>query len=55
LTDEEEVVETVIASSEMNKDEIVETLEVIDDFEDLDIPFAVIEDVPIFPGCEKVR
>ena len=25
-----------------------------DDFEDVDVPFAVIEDVPIFPGCEKV-
>lgn len=47
------MVETVIASSEMNKDEITETAEVIDDFEDLDIPFEIIEDVPIFPGCEK--
>jgi protein TonB len=54
VDNEKEVVETVIASSEMNKDEIVETLEVIDDFEDLDIPFEIIEDVPIFPGCEKV-
>ena len=25
-----------------------------DDFEDVDVPFAVIEDVPIYPGCEKV-
>ena len=54
VDNEKEVVETVIASSEMNKDEIVETIEVIDDFEDLDIPFEIIEDVPIFPGCEKV-
>ena len=54
VDNEKEVVETVIASSEMNKDEIVETVEVIDDFEDLDIPFEIIEDVPIFPGCEKV-
>ena len=25
-----------------------------DEFEDIDVPFAVIEDVPIFPGCESV-
>ena len=24
------------------------------EFEDIDVPFAVIEDVPIFPGCESV-
>ena len=54
VDNEKEVVETVIASSEMNKDEIIETVEVIDDFEDLDIPFEIIEDVPVFPGCEKV-
>ena len=25
-----------------------------EEFEDVDVPFAVIEDVPIFPGCERV-
>ena len=24
-------------------------------FEDVDVPYAVIEDVPIYPGCEKVE
>ena len=33
---------------------IIEDIVVEDDFEDIDVPFAVIEDVPIFPGCERV-
>jgi len=55
VEDEEEVEETVIESTETNEDEIVEVVEVIEEeFEDVDVPFAVIEDVPICPGCEKV-
>ena len=30
------------------------SVEIEDDFDDVDVPFAVIEDVPIFPGCERV-
>jgi len=56
VEDEEEVEETVIESTETDQEEIVEVedIEVEDDFEDVDVPFAVIEDVPIFPGCESV-
>jgi protein TonB len=56
VEDEEEVEETVIESTETDQEEIVEVeeVEIEDDFEDVDVPFAVIEDVPIFPGCEKV-
>ena len=56
VEDEEEVEETVIESTETNEDEIIEVEEVeIEEVEeDIDVPFAVIEDVPIFPGCEKV-
>ena len=56
VEDEEEVEETVIESTETDQEEIVEVedIDVEDDFEDVDVPFAVIEDVPIFPGCEKV-
>lgn len=56
VEDEEEVEETVIESTETNEDEIVEVeeVEIEEDFEEVDVPFAVIEDVPIFPGCEKV-
>ena len=55
VEDEEEVEETVIESTETDQDEIIiEEIEVEDEFEDIDVPFAVIEDVPIFPGCETV-
>ena len=33
---------------------IIEEIEVEEEFEDIDVPFAVIEDVPVFPGCESV-
>jgi protein TonB len=55
VEDEEEVEETVIESTETDQDEIIiEEIEVEEEFEDIDGPFAVIEDVPIFPGCESV-
>ena len=55
VEDEEEVEETVIESTETDQDEIIiEDIEVEEEFEDIDVPFAVIEDVPIFPGCESV-
>jgi len=54
VEDEEDVEETVIESTETDQEEIIEIVEVVDDFEDVDVPFAVIEDVPLFPGCERV-
>lgn len=56
VEDEEEVEETIIESSETDKDEIIEVeeVEIEEEEEDIDVPFAVIEDVPIFPGCEKM-
>ncbi|MEP2277780.1 energy transducer TonB [Maribacter sp.] len=56
VEDEEEVEETVIESTETSQEEeIVEVEDVIVDEieEDVDVPFAVIEDVPVFPGCEN--
>ncbi|MGC6479254.1 MAG: energy transducer TonB [Flavobacteriaceae bacterium] len=57
VEDEEEVEETVIESTETDQEEIVEVedVEIEEVEEDLDVPFAVIEDVPIFPGCERVK
>jgi len=55
VEDEEEIEETVIESTETSQDEEiieVEDVAVEEVDEDLDVPFAVIEDVPIFPGCE---
>ncbi len=56
VEDEEEVEETVIESTETSQEEEVmevEDVEVEEEVEDVDVPFAVIEDVPIFPGCEN--
>ena len=32
----------------------VEEIEVEEFDDDIDVPFAVIEDVPVYPGCERV-
>ena len=58
VEDEEEVEETVIESSETSQEEEVievDDVEVMDDDLDVDVPFAVIEDVPVFPGCEGAK
>ena len=55
IEDEEEIEETVIESTETDEEEIIEVVEVIEEYEDIDVPFAVIEDVPVFPGCERVK
>ena len=55
VEDEEEVEETVIESTETSQEEEVmevEDVEVEEVEEDISVPFAVIEDVPVFPGCE---
>ena len=55
VEDEEEVEETVIESTETDQEEEIEIedLEVEEIEEDIEVPFAVIENVPIFPGCDK--
>lgn len=56
VEDEVEVEETVIESTETSQEEeIVKVEEVFvqEVEEDIEVPFAVIENVPIFPGCEK--
>ena len=56
VEDEKEVEETVIESTETDQEEEiveVEEVEVEEVEEDLEVPFAVIENVPVFPGCEK--
>src|SRR5690606_27559044 len=49
VEDEVEVEETVIESTESSQEEVIEVadIEVEEVFEDVDIPFAVIEDVPV--------
>ncbi len=58
VEDEEEVEETVIESTETSQEEEVmevDDVEVDEMEEDIDVPFAVIENVPVFPGCEKAK
>ena len=56
VEDKEEVVETVLESTETDETEkvVVEEIEVVDEEEDVaeDVPFAIIENAPIYPGCE---
>lgn len=54
----EDIEETVIESSETNQEEAidedivdVEEVEVEEVEEDIDVPFSVVESVPVFPGC----
>src|SRR5690606_17182647 len=57
MEDEEEVEETIIESTEAKQDEkivkVKEIKEEVVEEEIADVPFAVIENVPIYPGCEK--
>lgn len=57
MEDEAEEEETIIESTEAKQDEkIVEVKEIKEEVveeEIADVPFAVIENVPIYPGCEK--
>ncbi|MBG7630684.1 MAG: energy transducer TonB [Bacteroidetes bacterium] len=55
VEDEEEIEETVIESTETDETEAVEVeiIEVEEEEEVMeDVPFAIIEDVPVYPGCK---
>ncbi len=56
VEDEEEVEETIIESTETNQEEEIVEIEEIEEVEEeeiADVPFAVIENVPVYPGCEN--
>lgn len=60
VEDAEEIEETVIQSTEISQEtEIADVImdvaevEVAEVEEEVTVPFAVIEDVPVFPGCEQ--
>ena len=59
VTNEEEIIETVLESTETDEGEFVEVkayedIEEIIEEEELekDIPFAIIEEAPVYPGCK---
>ena len=53
VEDEEEVEATVIESTESDEEWEIEDIEIEEVDEDVEVPFAVIENVPVFPGCER--
>ncbi|MBW2937419.1 energy transducer TonB [Aureisphaera sp. CAU 1614] len=58
VENDSEVDETLIESSETDQDQVIVEIEEIEDVdveeeEIVYVPFAVIEDVPIYPGCES--
>ncbi|MCL6268137.1 energy transducer TonB [Flagellimonas myxillae] len=58
IPDEDKTVETVIESSEVNQEtEIakVEDIVVLDDETPDEVSFIVVEDSPVFPGCEDAQ
>lgn len=58
VEDDVEVEESVIQDTESDEEEVVMDVEDVVEEEvevDVDVPFSVIEDVPIFPGCEKEK
>ena len=56
VEDEEEVEETIIESTETDETEKIEVEEIVEVEEEEvfeeDVAFAVIEDVPVYPGCK---
>ena len=57
VEDEKEVEETVIETTETDETEAIEEIEEVEEAEEVleDVPFAIIEEVPIFPGCKGTR
>jgi len=54
VEDEEEVEETVIESTETDQEEEIDIEDIeVEEYEDVEVPFAIIENVPVFPGCDK--
>ncbi|NAS12734.1 energy transducer TonB [Poritiphilus flavus] len=60
VEDTEEIEETIIESTETSQDAVIEDavvsvddVEVGEEEEEIIVPFAVIENVPVFPGCES--
>lgn len=63
VADETEIEETVLESTETDETEAIETVE-LEEIEEIveeeempekDIPFAIIEEAPVFPGCKGTK
>ena len=61
VADEKEIEETILESTETDESEAVEIIE-LDEIEEVEedeimdnVPFAIVEDVPVFPGCTGTK
>lgn len=58
VDDTEEIEETIIESTEMSQETVIDApmevdeVVVVEEEEEVSVPFSVIENVPIYPGCE---
>ncbi|MCK0155561.1 energy transducer TonB [Cellulophaga sp. F20128] len=54
--DTPKLLESLIENTESNPEDVVDLgeLEYVKEIKDIEIPINVVEEVPIFPGCEKV-
>lgn len=56
VEDEAEIEETILESTETDESEAVEVEEIVEIVEEEevidDVPFAIIENVPVYPGCK---
>ncbi|MDG1572454.1 energy transducer TonB [Robiginitalea sp. M366] len=59
IEDTEEIEETVIESTEISQETVIadvdleaSDIDVLEEEEEISVPFAIIEEVPVFPGCE---
>ena len=61
VEDAAEIEETVIESTESSQDQVIEDVVDVDDVEvgeeeeEISVPFAIIENVPVYPGCESAK
>jgi len=59
VEDAAEIEETIIESTEISQETVIKDVVAVDDVaveeveEEISVPFAVIENVPVFPGCES--
>ena len=58
VEDDDPIIETVIEDTDVNQDtEVLDVTDIVVEEipEDVIVPFSVIENVPIFPGCENEK
>ena len=57
VEDDKEIEETVLETTETDETEAVEVEEIeeVEEEEEVieDVPFSIIEDIPVYPGCDK--